>query len=303
MQAQIRTLKSQFRNIPILRDCLRQRSLRRRFGTELQLLKGTHRNHNEHPSIIHFSVDKAATQYTKNILKRCASQNKLVTVSIHDYAFNTEFPYLHELSAQQMQNYKHIFKPNGYLYSVFGGMVEGIGELEKYVILLMLRDPRDVLVSEYYSIAYNHVAPYRPSAKYDEFISQRRTAQSMTIDEYVIKDSDRLYEILHRYKRLLIDTQRHVYVTTYEKMLADFQRWLTELLDRCGLPITNEFREALVQEHERMRPKEEDVRRHLRKGQAEDYKEKLKKETIDYLDRKFASILEEFGYDQEGHLR
>jgi hypothetical protein len=34
-----------------------QRSLRKRFGTEL-LLKGTHRNPNEHPSIIHFSLTK-----------------------------------------------------------------------------------------------------------------------------------------------------------------------------------------------------------------------------------------------------
>jgi hypothetical protein len=265
------------------------------------LLKGTHRNRNEHPSIIHFSLDKAATQYTKSILKRCASQAGMVPVSIQDYAFATDFPYLHELSAAKMAHYSHIFKPKGYLYSVFGGMVEGIAELEKYIIVLMLRDPRDVLVSEFFSTAYSHVAPYGPSAKYEEFISQRRTAQSMTIDEYVTADSERLYEILRRYKLLLIDKHPNIYITTYEEMLADFQHWLIGLSGWCQLPITTELRETLLQQNERLRPKDEDVRRHLRKGQAGDYKEKLKKETIDYLNRKFASIFEEFGYGSDGH--
>ena len=46
-----------------------------------------------------------------------------------------------------MENYKHIFKSKGYLYRVFGGMVEGIEDLENYKIVLATRDPRDILVS------------------------------------------------------------------------------------------------------------------------------------------------------------
>jgi hypothetical protein len=84
-------------------------------------------------------------------------------------------------------------------------------------------------------------------------------------------------------------------------MLADFQGWLTGLLDRCQLTITTELRQALLQENERLRPKDEDVRRHLRKGQAGDYKEKLKKETIDYLNGKFAPILRELGCETDGY--
>jgi hypothetical protein len=161
----------------------------------------------------------------------------------------------------------------------------------------MLRDPRDVLVSEYYSTAYSHVAPYGPSAKYEDFIKQRQTAQGVTIDEYVVADSERLDEILRRYKLLLIDKHPNIYITTYEEMLADFPRWLTGLLDRCQLTITSEFQQILLQEYERLRPKGEDARRHLRKGQSGDHQEKLKRSTIDHLNRKFASVLEEFGYE------
>jgi hypothetical protein len=171
-------------------------------------------------------------------------------------------------------------------------MVQGIPELEKYLVILMLRDPRDVLVSEYYSIAYSHPAPYGPSAKFAEFVKQKQAARSMTIDEYVINDSERLYRILQVYRRNLLENYTHVYVTTYEEMLVDFDRWLDGLLDRCQLTITADHRKSLVQENHRTRPRNEDVHRHLRKGQSGDHKAKLKSETIEYLNRKFAFILE-----------
>jgi len=39
--------------------------LRKRFKVELGLIAGKQKNNNTHPSIIHFSLNKAATQHTK----------------------------------------------------------------------------------------------------------------------------------------------------------------------------------------------------------------------------------------------
>jgi Sulfotransferase domain len=288
--------KSVLRRFPYVQSYLKERDRRNRFGATLDLINGTHRNENTHPSIIHFSLNKAATQYTKRILRRCASQNGMVPVQLHDYAFNTDFPYLDYLSATEMQKYHHIFKPNGYLYGVFGGMIEGIPELDKYRLVFMTRDPRDVLVSEYYSIAYSHRVPDPRGNKYEHFVNRRKTAQSMTVDEFVLWDSDRIYGILERYKTLLIDRYPHTYVTTYEKMTAGFQDWLNGLLDNCQLAIPNNLRRSLLEESDRLRPKTEDIHQHRRKGKPEDFKEKLKTETIDQLNGKFASLLEAFGY-------
>jgi hypothetical protein len=52
-------------------------------------------------------------------------------------------------------------------------MVERIAE-PKNIYRINAARP-DVLVSEYYSTAYSHVAPFGPSAKYEEFI-RRQTA-------------------------------------------------------------------------------------------------------------------------------
>ncbi len=281
---------------PLLSRCLREAYLNRKFSVELELIKGEHYNQNKHRSIIHFSLNKAATQYTNRILKQCAAKHGMVPVHIHGYAFNSNFPYLDHLSAVEMEKYQHIFKPNGYLYSVFGGMIEGISELERYKVVLMLRDFRDVLVSEYYSIANSHVAPDHRGNKHELFVEQRARAKKTAIDEYAIAESDRVYKTMKRFKTLLLDKYPNVYVTKYEDMVNDFGGWLNNLLDNIEINIRHDFFKTLLERNERIRPKYENIHRHLRKGQPGEYKEKLKQETIDFLNAKFLPMLLCFGY-------
>lgn len=289
--------KRVLKKLPLIERYLRHRDERGQFRVERALIQGKHRNRNTRPSIIHFSMNKAATQYTKAILRRCAAHNDMVPVAIHDYAFNTNFPYFDFLSAAAMQRYHHIFKPQGYLYSVFGGMIEGIPDLEKYRVVLMIRDPRDVLVSEYYSIAYSHVVPDMSGDKFEEFMNRRNTAQKMTIDEFVSIDADRVCGILERYRSLLVNKYPDTYITRYEEMVTDFQSWLPGLIRACRLEITDDLLRSMLEENNRLRPKAEDARRHIRKGTAGDYKEKLKPDTIDRLNTKLSSFLDTFGYE------
>jgi hypothetical protein len=297
------SLRTRLRKLPFVERYLEKRYLRKRFSVELSLINGSHVNDNTNPSIIHFSLNKAATQYTKNILRRCAIYNGMVPVGIHDYAFHSHFPYLDDLSAADMQRYQHIFKPTGYLYSVFGGMIDGIPKLDQYRVILMVRDPRDVLVSSYYSVAYSHPVPMKGSGKYDHFVAARETARRIGIDEYVVAESDELCRILERYKTLLIDAHPSVYVTRYEDMTSDFEAWLTRLLNACGLTISDDLRRALSEEYARVKPSDEDSRRHIRKGRAGDFQEKLRPETIDELNTKLGSVLEAFGYVGDGVRR
>jgi len=67
-------------------------------------------------SVIHYSVNKAASQYTKRIMLRCGEENGLLPVRMSDYAWAKEFPYLFTLSAEEVKPYLHIFRPHGYLY-------------------------------------------------------------------------------------------------------------------------------------------------------------------------------------------
>ena len=289
--------KQMLNRFPLVKHYLKEVNLQKKFSVELDLIKGRHHNQNKHPSIIHFSLNKAATQYTRQLLKQCAVENGMVPVNIHGYAFNTNFPYLDHLSAEEMDKYQHIFKPNGILYSVFGGMIDAISELEKYKIVLMVRDFRDLLVSEYYSTAYSHIAPDIQGNKYDLFIERKAKVRESAIDEYAVAESDRIYNTLLRYKTLLIDKYPNVYVTKYEEMINDFRSWLDNLLDNCQLNVRHDFFESLLERNERIRPKDEDIHRHIRRGESGEYKEKLKPETIEFLNAKFSPMLLTFGYE------
>ena len=282
---------STLKRVPLLKKYV----LHQQFRTERQLIAHTHQTDCLHPSILHFSVNRAATQYVKSILRRCAIANALTNVGLHDYAFYVDFPYLNTLSKAEMQHYVHVFKPHGYAYSVFGGMIEGIPQLESYRTVLMIRDPRDILVSGYYAVAYSHFSPGQ-TAKKQQFMALRQQAQSDDIDDYVRQQCDRLCDIFWRYQNLLVEPYPNVYVTRFEDMVSDFPRWLSALLEHCELEISDSFYQTLLAEHVRLTPRTENVKRHVRKGIVGDYLEKLHPSTIDYIQLKYTEILRIFKY-------
>jgi len=269
---------------------------KKRFKAEIQLINVDHKNHNTQPSIIHYSFNRAATQYVKSILVDCARQVGLIPINLHGYAFNSDFPFLDQLSKEEMESYAYIFKDKGYLYSVFGGVIEGIPNLSKYKLILVTRDPRDILVSRYFSIVYSHQSPSRAGNKYNNFSLERIKAKNSTIDEYVLRESDRLLNTFTRYQSILTSKYDNVYVTKYEHMVSDFEEWLTKLLDYCELEISRNLFLRLIDNNNRKKPKKEDIHQHIRKGEPGDFVDKLLPETIQFLNKKFHSILNCYNY-------
>ncbi len=275
---------------------LLQRKINKRFAVERKLLGNDIQPLSDHKSIIHFSMNKAATQYVKSILNFCANKNKLINVDFSSYAFQTDFPYLDQLSKEEMRDYGHIFRNKGFLYSVFGGFVEGIPDLEKYMMLLVIRDPRDILVSRYYSISYNHPLPAPVSGKFIEFITKRNKARNMDIDSFAIEKSDLVLDIFERYRVLLLKNHSNVYLTRYEDMLDDFHSWLISILDYCELKLDKKDVEILIRENKEIKPVKEDKQNRYRRGVAGDFREKLSSKTIDYLNIKFENVIKTFDY-------
>jgi hypothetical protein len=218
----------------------------------------------------------------------------MVPVAIHEYAFDSAFPFLDRLTSAEMQAYSHIFREDGYLYSVFGGMIEGIPNLDRYKIVLIARDPRDILVSHYFSTAFSHPVPL--GNKRADFMAKRTVARESTIDEFVLSESESLCNQFARYKSLLLARYPHVHLATYEHMVTEFENWLSTILRYCALEVSSDLFRSLCIENQRARPKIEDIKRHVRKGQPGDYKNKLKPETIAQLNAKFEPILADFQY-------
>jgi len=265
-----------------------------KFWVEKALLAGGHRTYSRRPSVLHFSFNKAATQTVKKLLIECARRNKLTSVLLHDYAFHNVMPFLDHLESDEMKGYAHMFKPEGYLYTVFGGMIEGIPSLEKFKVVLVVRDPRDILVSDYYSIAYSHAIP--DGEKKEIYLSRRENALATTLDEYVLNNAPKLQSVFERYAIHLFPVCPGVHVARYEDMVENFPEWLDSLVSACGMEISKSFRQDLLEKHEGRRPKGENIQKHLRKGMPGEHREKLRPETIEQLNQTFKESLTGFNY-------
>jgi len=281
---------------PIIGDKLTTYALYLKFKTEIDLLKNKSKTNSDKPSIIHFSTNKAATQHIKKVLRKIAVENQMSPVSFHDYAFYSKMPFLDHLTFDEMLEYKHIFKKKGYLYSVFGGMIENIDNINEYKIVLSMRDPRDVLVSSYFSKAFSHTEPLQISSKHDKFMKKRDWAKNIDINQYVLKEAETLHSILNKYMSDLCKND-NVGIIKYEDMILDYGKWLRNLVDIAGMKMSNSLEEELINENIKKRPNNENKFSQNRKGIAGDYKNKLDKATIEKLNTMFNPILSFFDYE------
>ncbi len=286
-----RGLNRRLKKLPFLKGWYEQRQ----FRVERDLINGRTHKVVDHPSILHFSVNKAATQYTKRIMLRCAQENGLLPVQLSAYAWKHDFPYLFTQTAEENLPYIHVFRPKGYVYTVFGGLVKGIPDIEQYLTIIMVRDPRDILVSEYYSYSKSHRIP-PDEKKAEEFVGFRQYVQALTIDEYVMDSAQELRDRLQEY----VDLSKQydsVFLLKYEDMIADFSTWLDTLLVHSQLKISDSLRMTLIDEARRSRQKKkEDATRHRRQVTPGDHLRKLQPETIAYLNEMFADVMHRLQY-------
>jgi hypothetical protein len=213
----------------------------------------------------------------------------------NEMAFDSSYPFLDNL--ETVEGYSHIFRPHGYLYSAFGGYPIGIPDLQKYRVILVVRDPRDILVSRYYSKAMSHRLPFYGSDKRDKLVRERKRAQNQSIDAFVRSASDKLLKTYNTYLEKLLTDHPDVHVTRYEDMVFDVEKWLKKLTGYIGVDPPIGLKNKIIEEAENIKKKEENKRSHVRKGSPGDYKNKLNTETIKYLNKKFKKVISFFGYN------
>jgi len=292
-----KSLKKLLQRIPFFYDIFLQRKIEKKHRHVVDLLNGktTHQISNQ-KSVLHFSINKSATQHVKKVLQKIAKEKMLIPVDYNGYAFATNLPYLDLLSHNDMEQYKHIFRPRGYLYSVLGGMVKNIDKMDEYRIVLTVRDPRDILVSKYFSIAYSHAIPENTGNKREGFLKKRVATKSMSIDEFVLKEYPRVLIRFEAYESELIQKYDHVTVLRYEDMITDYPGWLKKIEQACGVQISSSLFNSLAIDFENRKLKSENKFHHIRKGVSGDYREKLRPDTIQKLEKIFRPYTTSFGY-------
>ena len=156
--------------------------------------------------------------------------------------------------------------------------------------IYQIRDPRDILVSEYFSFGFIHFGLKKTNPRKEKI-------QNMTIDEYCLKSADKL---LIKYKNIFevikANNPNHV-VVKYETMVLNYRDWLSQVIKpfKFELPL-EEVLEKYYQKYKQEFDTEgfEESMKHKRKMIPGDHKEKLQASTIESLNQIFSEILNRF---------
>jgi hypothetical protein len=186
-----------------------------------------------------------------------------------------------------------------------------IPRIEECQVILHLRDPRDVLVSMFYSYCYIHPGEIPPNTGY-----RRDTAQA-GIDAFVLGKAshrsssyrgdygtgghveDLIGNLPQRYDNYLnhLVGRPNVMLLKYEEMVGDYPAWLQKFAAPFPIDAKRSVIEEMIAQRQTLLPKRRpDVMHHMRHVTPGDHKEKLQGSTIRRLNEIFAETLEKLGY-------
>jgi hypothetical protein len=161
-----------------------------------------------------------------------------------------------------------------------------------------VRDPRDALVSEYFSVKFSHQLPSDRVVSGDDGVrakleAARRRAHSQPIDAFV-RERCALFARSYRAFLKLADDPT-VLVLRYEDHIFDKPALVRAIVDQFALSLSEPEIARIAQETD-IRPGVEQPDRHVRKVTPGDHRGKLAPETIAGLNVDLHDILTTFAY-------
>jgi hypothetical protein len=163
--------------------------------------------------------------------------------------------------------------------------------------VFMFRDPRDALVSQYFSDAYSHVPPAGDtdaSRQHAEMFEKRRAeARETPIDDYVLKRARSMDKTLCAFGSLLSDPR--CLLLRYEDYVFQKPRLIHKILRHFDWTCPPGAIEALLKQVDQV-PESEDPQRFVRRVIPGDHRKKLSPSTINKLNNLLSESLQMFDY-------
>jgi hypothetical protein len=262
------------------------------FKNELLLAAGLHPNAGcSSESICVVAVHKAASTLMPLFIKELRPQLAgRLPVDIEGFIW----AYMDEDPTSAMERLAHrLHRPTGLIYVPFRKALWQ----ERFAntpIIAIVRDPRDVLVSLWYSHAFSHAFPYHPG-RIREFRVARALALQSSPATYWRVQLEFVIDSLESIAGLTTRNSR-VTVLRYEDMLSDFDSWATQFLEALQV----EHSPALIHRLRTISQVDSPARGrrgdHIRKKVPGQYLQEWSLYTVEDVSARLRPVLQRFGY-------
>ena len=238
----------------------------------------------EQRSAFVFAFHKSGSTLINNMLAEYCSKIGASTFSLFDKAFEQG------VSTNAIQaDAAECFKERGYIYTGFRHYPKFDIDLSGHPVVLLARDPRDMLVSLYFSIRNSHEIP-----EGEERLRRNREATSeMDIDDFVLNSWGVYMRAFERYKTEL--SKGYLTIFRYEDVIYDKEKWLGDVVVALGLGQNLAYVRKVANKYN-VFPSREDANKHIRQVHPGNYKEKLSPKTTEKLNELLKDFLVYFEY-------
>ena len=202
-----------------------------------------------------------------------------------------ENPYLIERQGGSL-----LFRSYGEIYGPLRTPIE-IPNRENFVNIFFLRDPRDVLVSGYYSAAYSHTVPKHDQSR-SRFIEMRRSFLSSTVDECCLRGVDDWIIPFYSQYEEFCKSSPNSHFFSYDEYQRDPETFIKSLFIKSGLSSFDKrvVRILAAQANPVQKSPEKRTHLHQRSGSSRQFEKSLSEKTINLLNERLSSILTYWGF-------
>lgn len=236
-------------------------------------------------SVLLTGLPKSGTSMLTKVFQMACQAAGVTHLPVHDQLYSAGI----EPTAAEQEQLRELFLPKGYCYGAFRHAFSYLSAATDMPTIWLRRDPKDVIVSRYFSQAYSHAAP-GGDAKH-AFASEREQVQKTAIEAFVIQEVERQAQLARTYLDIIPASNLHVF--WYEDIIYKKREWIEQMMALCGWQLSSEQINAIVTEVDVI-PTTEDPKAFVRQVHPGNHQKHLSPATSDHIDAFFKQHVPEW---------
>jgi Sulfotransferase domain len=237
-----------------------------------------------------FALHKSGSVLLDQLIEGICDHAKIPRINISVECFRRGIA----IDAVESAAFETLVRRGGYCFYGFRALhnfLNGI-PLARYRKLILIRDPRDILTSMYFSARSSHVIPKTGPVR-ERMLRRREVAAATDINHYVI--SREVTGIEKNYRDLMQMHDRNTKVYRYEDVIFKKREWVKDMAEWLCIDLATRYVRRIADSHDVI-PTVEDQHAHIRQVKPGNHKKHLSTDAITAIELRYADILSHYGY-------
>ena len=251
-------------------------------------------NRDKIKSVIFWTTHKCASTFISSYLKSISSVTNL---KHYDYA-----GHIWELGNEIKLDKPFLIESDcDFLYRRFGELYGPMRtpfefDTRKYLNnIFFLRDPRDLIISKYYSIAYSHPIPSNKNTRRD-FLKKRDEAKELGINDFSLKQIDEWIIPYYTKYKFMKENSNLSSVFKYEDLKKNPKKIFLELTSQMKIDVSEKLVLNLVEKFEKpftnkIKNNNNNYYLHTRSGENRQFEHEFNKDFLSKINKKLEDII------------